>query len=136
MTQSLAVPRPTRMRYVVLAVLCSLAFVTYLDRICIMRVQEDIARDLRFDQLTAEDEAALVEGASNKYHSLLKEKDEEKLTGVGQANDIAARREAAFERLKADRVNERMGWAFFAFYLGYALFEIPGGWLGDRWGPR
>src|SRR6185295_12374832 len=30
----------------------------------------------------------------------------------------------------------RMGWVFFAFFLGYALFEIPGGWLGDRWGPR
>ena len=22
------------------------------------------------------------------------------------------------------------------FFLGYALFEIPGGWLGDRIGPR
>jgi MFS transporter, ACS family, D-galactonate transporter len=23
-----------------------------------------------------------------------------------------------------------------AFYLGYALFQLPGGWLGDRWGTR
>lgn len=23
-----------------------------------------------------------------------------------------------------------------AFYLGYALFQIPGGWLSDRWGTR
>jgi MFS family permease len=29
-----------------------------------------------------------------------------------------------------------MGWAFFAFSIAYASFEIPGGWLGDRIGPR
>jgi MFS family permease len=29
-----------------------------------------------------------------------------------------------------------MGWAFTAFAWAYALFEIPGGWLGDRIGPR
>jgi MFS family permease len=30
----------------------------------------------------------------------------------------------------------RMGWAFTAFNIGYALFEIPGGFLGDWIGPR
>jgi len=30
----------------------------------------------------------------------------------------------------------QMGWAFFVFSWAYALFEIPGGWLGDRLGPR
>jgi hypothetical protein len=30
----------------------------------------------------------------------------------------------------------QMGQIFSAFVLGYALFQIPGGWLGDRWGPR
>ena len=29
-----------------------------------------------------------------------------------------------------------MGQIFSAFVLGYALFQIPGGWLGDRFGPR
>lgn len=29
-----------------------------------------------------------------------------------------------------------MGYAFAAFGWAYALFEIPGGWLGDRIGPR
>ncbi|TAL09195.1 MAG: MFS transporter [Nitrospirae bacterium] len=29
-----------------------------------------------------------------------------------------------------------MGYVFSAFVLGYALFQIPGGWLGDRWGSR
>jgi MFS family permease len=31
---------------------------------------------------------------------------------------------------------EQMGWIFSAFALAYALFEIPGGWLGDYMGPR
>ena len=29
-----------------------------------------------------------------------------------------------------------MAWAFSVFGWAYALFEIPGGWLGDRIGPR
>ncbi|MFT4562107.1 MAG: ACS family glucarate transporter-like MFS transporter [Gammaproteobacteria bacterium] len=28
------------------------------------------------------------------------------------------------------------GWIFSSFVLGYALAQIPGGWLGDRYGPR
>src|SRR4030095_10373915 len=31
---------------------------------------------------------------------------------------------------------EQMGYIFSAFTLAYALFEIPGGWLGDKLGPR
>jgi MFS family permease len=30
----------------------------------------------------------------------------------------------------------QMGWAFTVFSWAYALFEIPGGWLGDRLGAR
>ncbi|HZT82829.1 MAG TPA: MFS transporter [Gemmataceae bacterium] len=29
-----------------------------------------------------------------------------------------------------------MGLAFGAFAVGYALFEVPGGWMGDVWGSR
>ncbi len=29
-----------------------------------------------------------------------------------------------------------MGWMLSAFVVGYALFQFPGGWLGDRFGPR
>jgi ACS family glucarate transporter-like MFS transporter len=29
-----------------------------------------------------------------------------------------------------------MGWVFGSFAIAYALFEIPGGWLGDWMGPR
>jgi MFS family permease len=30
----------------------------------------------------------------------------------------------------------QMGSVFGAFALAYALFEIPSGWMGDKWGPR
>ena len=29
-----------------------------------------------------------------------------------------------------------MGWAVSAFNLAYGLFQIPGGWMADRYGPR
>jgi MFS family permease len=72
---------PTGVRFGVLAFVCSLSLLTYLDRVCIMRVEPDICRDLGLD-------------------------------------DIA------------------FGHVFAAFMLGYGLFEVHGGWMGDRWGPR
>ena len=32
--------------------------------------------------------------------------------------------------------DEQMGIVFGTFWLAYALFEIPGGWMGDRMGAR
>ena len=32
--------------------------------------------------------------------------------------------------------DQQMGWIFSAFVAGYALFQVPGGWLADRWGAR
>jgi MFS family permease len=29
-----------------------------------------------------------------------------------------------------------MGWILSSFQWAYALFQLPGGWLGDRFGPR
>jgi MFS transporter, ACS family, glucarate transporter len=103
--------RPTNVRYAVLAVFCTLTFLTYLDRICIMRTQEDIARDLQFGELdTGDDEALGREGQT------ISEDDRQTLSTA--------------------RARQRMGWVFSAFAWGYVLFEIPGGWLGDTWGPR
>jgi MFS transporter, ACS family, glucarate transporter len=51
--------RPTRIRFAVLAALCSLAFLTYLDRFCITQVQDDVARDLRFGELTPAEASGL-----------------------------------------------------------------------------
>jgi len=31
---------------------------------------------------------------------------------------------------------QTMGWIFSAFLLGYSIFQIPGGWAGDRFGAR
>lgn len=32
--------------------------------------------------------------------------------------------------------HQQMGLVFSSFVIGYALFQIPGGWLADRWGAR
>src|SRR5262245_55959226 len=31
---------------------------------------------------------------------------------------------------------QQMGWVMSAFFITYAAFQIPSGWLGDRWGTR
>src|SRR6266542_2060517 len=72
---------PTRVRFVVLTFICTLAVLTYLDRICISRVHEDIQRDLLISDF-------------------------------------------------------QMGLVFSSFIVGYLRFEVPGGWMGDRWGSR
>jgi MFS family permease len=73
--------RPTAVRFGVLGFACSLSLLTYLDRVCIMRAQEDMQRELGFTDF-------------------------------------------------------QFGLVFSAFLLGYLLLEIPGGWMGDVWGPR
>jgi len=72
---------PTHARFGVLGFLCTLSMITYLDRVCISRVQGNIQHDLGFSD-----------------------------------ND--------------------MGLVFGAFAVGYCLFEVPGGWMGDMWGSR
>src|SRR5438270_13569427 len=86
--------RTTRYRFWVLALLCSLAFLTYLDRICIMRVQGDIEHDLGFTKLTQADEQWLRERSLER--------------------DLQAR-----AKIARDRATERMSWVFAAFVAGY-----------------
>ena len=74
-------PAPTRVRYQVMAFLCVLSFLTYFDRVCVMRARPDIKRDLEIS-------------------------------------------------------DAQFGWILGAFWLAYALFEIPVGWWGDRFGAR
>src|SRR5262245_1991880 len=73
--------RPTLVRYKVLAWMCALSMITYIDRVCIKDLRSDMERDL----------------------------------GLSQAD---------------------FAWIFAAFGLAYALFEVPSGWLGDRFGGR
>lgn len=75
-----ATPAPGRHR--VLLLLCLLAMITYLDRVCFGTAAASIAKDLGY-------------------------------------SDVSALR-----------------WAFTAFALAYAVFEIPSGWIGDVLGPR
>jgi MFS transporter, ACS family, glucarate transporter len=74
--------RPTRVRYVVLALACALSMLTYLDRACFGAVAPLLAADL----------------------------------SLGDVSELK--------------------WAFTAFAIAYAVFEVPTGWLGDTWGPR
>src|ERR1700761_5839423 len=32
--------------------------------------------------------------------------------------------------------NQRLGWIFSSFLIGYAGFQLPAGWLAARFGPR
>jgi MFS family permease len=103
--------RPTRVRYTVLAVLCSLAFLTYLDRICVARAKDEMTRDLGFGELTAEDEQLLQD--------------------EGKTDDPVRRAQVAKARSES-----RFSWVFSAFLWGYLMLEVPLGWLGDTFGPR
>jgi MFS transporter, ACS family, glucarate transporter len=71
----------SRVRFGVLTFISTLSILTYLDRTCISRVQDDMMRDLGLNKT-------------------------------------------------------QMGLVFGAFYIGYGLFEVPAGWMGDVWGPR
>lgn len=72
---------PSRTRYGVLGYLCALAFVLYIDRICIAQAASHIQYDLSLS-------------------------------------------------------NYQMGFVFAAFTVAYALFEVPTGRMGDRYGSK
>lgn len=52
---------------------------------------------------------------------------------VDRACISAAKDDIAADLALSDR---QMAWVLGAFALGYALFQTPGGWLADRYGPR
>src|ERR1700745_2078532 len=55
------------------------------------------------------------------------------VTALGRLNlSIAAK----FMQDEFKFSTETMGWILGAVALGYALFQIPSGWTGDRYGPR
>ncbi len=73
---------PTRVRYSMLALFCTLSMITYIDRAFWGSAQEDVRKSL----------------------------------GLSTVADLVI--------------------ALWAFQLAYALFEVPTGYLGDRYGPR
>ena len=72
---------PTNVRYRVLILTFFLAFIMYLDRVCMGIVQPTIMREFGLDKIT-------------------------------------------------------MGWSVSAFLWAYAIFQIPAGWMADRYGGR
>lgn len=52
---------------------------------------------------------------------------------IDRACISAAKEEVTFDLGLSDN---QMGWVLSAFALGYALFQVPGGILSDRYGPR
>jgi MFS family permease len=80
-TNAIAVEKPTRTRYWVVAYALILVFILYIDRVCIGQAAPAIRRDLGLSTVET-------------------------------------------------------GYVFSAFGLAYTLFEIPGGWLADSFGPR
>src|SRR4051794_29457536 len=75
------VPRPTAVRYAVLAWLCLFAVLAYVQRGCLAVPAELVQQDLHLSK-------------------------------------------------------EELAQALAGFFLGYLVFQLPGGWLGGRWGTR
>ncbi|HUL00746.1 MAG TPA: MFS transporter [Nitrospirota bacterium] len=73
--------KPTKIRWIVVALLLAISTVTFIDRVNISIAGKGLMSEYNIDSVT-------------------------------------------------------MGTIFSAFVLGYALFQIPGGWLGDKYGPR
>jgi MFS transporter, ACS family, glucarate transporter len=73
--------QPTRQRYVVMAFLCVLAFLSYFDRVCMVKAQSAVQNELGL-------------------------------------------------------TDRQIGLVLGVFWFAYALFDIPGGWMGDRYGAR
>jgi len=76
------IERASRVRYLVLAFVCALSMITYIDRALFPNAQGEVVKSL----------------------------------GLSSIADLTL--------------------AMTAFQLAYALFEVPTGWLGDRFGPR
>ncbi len=73
--------KPTGGRWYILALICVMYLITYLDRVNISTAAPVISKEFGFDKAT-------------------------------------------------------MGYIFSAFVWAYAIFQVPGGWLADRFGPR
>ncbi len=51
-----------------------------------------------------------------------------------QRNSLSVMESTIREEMKLSE--EQMGWVFGSFFFTYSIFQIPSGWLGDRWGSR
>src|SRR5947209_9058315 len=58
------------------------------------------------------------------------------LSMITYVDRVCIKQVAKVMRDTLDISTQEFGWVFSAFGLAYAVFEVPSGWLGDRFGPR
>jgi sugar phosphate permease len=58
------------------------------------------------------------------------------LTAIAYLDRVCISTAAGAIRLELNLSDAQLGYVFRAFTFSYALFEIPSGWLADRFGPR
>ena len=58
------------------------------------------------------------------------------LTAVAYLDRVCIATAAPAMKADLQLSDAQMGYVFSAFTLAYALFEVPSGWLADRFGPR
>jgi len=58
------------------------------------------------------------------------------ITAISYLDRVCISMTAPFMQRDLGLSDAQVGYVFSAFTLAYALFEIPGGWLADRFGPR
>src|SRR5512139_4288708 len=58
------------------------------------------------------------------------------LTAVAYLDRVCIATAAPAMKLELHLSDAEMGYVFSAFTFAYALFEVPSGWLADRFGPR
>jgi ACS family glucarate transporter-like MFS transporter len=58
------------------------------------------------------------------------------LSMITYVDRVCIKRVGGDMRSALDISTQEFSWVFAAFGLAYSLFEVPSGWLGDRFGPR
>jgi ACS family glucarate transporter-like MFS transporter len=58
------------------------------------------------------------------------------LAAITYVDRVCLFKSAPYIMKDLDLSEKQWGWVLAAFTGAYALFEIPGGWMGDRWGAR
>src|SRR6266478_8079149 len=58
------------------------------------------------------------------------------MTAVAYLDRVCIAMAAPSMKADLNLTDAEMGYVFSAFTLAYALFEVPSGWLADRFGPR
>ena len=58
------------------------------------------------------------------------------LTAISYLDRVRISMAAPAIKAELGLTDTQMGYVFSAFMLSYALFEIPAGWMADRFGPR